>query len=89
MCKALDFERFRSAVKWRMMNEGPVGATALVEAKGVARNGRPHDQRDAHIFSSREEKIASVHELFDTRLTDDALGSSGKPHYACLGPFAF
>lgn len=89
MCEALDFERFRFAVKWRMMNDGPEGATALMEAKGLARNGQRYDQRDAHIFSFRGEKIASVHELFDTRLTDDALESSGKPHYACDGPFAF
>jgi ketosteroid isomerase-like protein len=83
--EALDFEQFRFAVKWRVMNEGPDGATAIMEANGVARNG----QRYAHIFSFREGKISSVHEFFDTQLAHDALGFSGKPQFASDGPFEF
>lgn len=85
----LDFEKFRFAVKWRVMNDGPDGATAIMEASGMTRSGRRYDQRYAHIFSFREGKIASVHEFFDTALANDALGFTEKPRFATDGPFQF
>ncbi|MEO9635491.1 MAG: nuclear transport factor 2 family protein [Parasphingorhabdus sp.] len=87
--EALDFEQFQFAVKWRVMNDGPDGATAIMEAKGVARNGQRYDQRYAHIFSFRNGKIASVHEFFDTQLANDALGFSGKSQFETDGSFEF
>lgn len=87
--QALDFERFQFAAKWRVMNDGPDGATAIIEAKGIARNEQRYDQRYVHIFSFREGKIASVHEFFDTQLANDALGFSGKPRFKTDGPFEF
>ncbi|MEQ8742088.1 nuclear transport factor 2 family protein [Parasphingorhabdus sp.] len=85
----LDFEKFRFAVKWRVMNDGPDGATAIMEASGMTRSGQRYDQRYAHIFSFREGKIASVHEFFDTALANDALGFTEKPRFATDGPFQF
>lgn len=85
----LDFEKFRFAVKWRVMNDGPDGATAIMEASGMTRSGKRYDQRYAHIFSFREGKIASVHEFFDTALANDALGFTEKPRLANDGPFQF
>lgn len=87
--EALDFEQFRFAEKWRVMNDGPDGATAIMEARGVSRNGQRYDQRYVHIFSFREGKIASVHEFFDTQLANDALGFSEKPRFETDGPFEF
>jgi len=87
--EALDFDQFQFAAKWRMMNDGPDGATAIMEANGVARNGQRYDQRYVHIFSFREGKIASVHEFFDTQLANDALGFSAKPRFETDGPFEF
>ena len=85
----LDFEKFRFAVKWRVMNDGPDGAPAIMEASGMTRSGQRYDQRYAHIFSFREGKIASVHEFFDTALANDALGFTEKPRFATDGPFRF
>ena len=46
--ESLDFERFRFAAKWKVMNEGPDGATAIMEAEGVARKrGQKRRWRDA------------------------------------------
>lgn len=87
--EALDFEQFRFATKWRMMNDGPDGATAIMEAQGIARNGQRYDQRYVHIFSFRDGKIASVHEFFDTQLANDALGFAGKARFETDGPFEF
>ncbi|WP_339824946.1 nuclear transport factor 2 family protein [uncultured Parasphingorhabdus sp.] len=86
---ALDFDRFQFAVKWRVMNESPDSATAIMEAKGLARNGQRYDQRYVHIFAFRDGKIASVHEFFDTQLANDALGFNGMPPYENDGPFEF
>jgi len=87
--EALDFEQFQFAAKWRVMNDGPDGATAIMEAKGLSRNGQRYDQRYVHIFSFREGKIASVHEFFDTQLANDALGFSEQPRFETDGPFEF
>lgn len=70
---ALDFARFRFASKWQIMNEGPDGITAIMEAEGFALNGQRYDQRYVHIFTFRDGKIASVHEFFDTQLANDSL----------------
>lgn len=75
---ALDFEQFQFAKNWKIMNEGPGGITAIMEANGVAKNGKRYDQRYAHIFSFRDGKIASVHEFFDTQLANESLGLTGK-----------
>lgn len=75
---ALDFEQFQFANNWKIMNEGPDGITAIMEAKGVAKNGKRYDQRYAHIFSFRDGKIASVHEFFDTQLANESLEFTGK-----------
>jgi len=87
--EALDFECFRFAEKWRVMNDSPEGATAIMEARGIARNGQRYDQRYVHIFSFCDGKIVSVHEFFDTQLANDALGFSGKPKFETDGPFEF
>ena len=84
---ALDFENFQFATNWKIMNEGPDGATAIMEAKGFARNGQPYDQRYAHIFTFRDGKIASVHEFFDTQLANDSLEFIGKPRCKTDGDF--
>ena len=47
---ALDFEDFHFAVKWKIMNENVDGATAIMEARGKAKNGQRYDQRYAHIL---------------------------------------
>jgi ketosteroid isomerase-like protein len=87
--EALDFERFRFAEKWRIMNDSPEGATTIMEARGFTRNGQRYDQRYVHIFSFRDGKIASVHEFFDTQLANDALGFTGKPAFDTDGSFEF
>jgi ketosteroid isomerase-like protein len=87
--ESLDFERFRFAAKWKVMNEGPDGATAIMEAEGVARNGLRYDQRYAHIFSFRDGKITSVYEFFDTQLANDSLDFHKKPRFQTDGKFEF
>ncbi|MEP2103662.1 MAG: nuclear transport factor 2 family protein [Parasphingorhabdus sp.] len=84
---ALDFEQFQFAQNWKIMNEGPDGITAIMEANGVARNGKRYDQRYAHIFSFRDGKIASVHEFFDTHLANESLEFTGKPPCQTDGNF--
>ncbi|MEP3225924.1 MAG: nuclear transport factor 2 family protein [Parasphingorhabdus sp.] len=84
---ALDFDQFQFAQNWKIMNEGPEGITAIMEAKGVAKNGKRYDQRYAHIFTFRDGKIASVHEFFDTQLANEALDFTGKPACQTDGPF--
>ncbi|MEO9600068.1 nuclear transport factor 2 family protein [Parasphingorhabdus sp.] len=86
---ALDFEQFQFAVKWRVMNDGPDGATAIMEAQGLTKNGQRYDQRYAHIFAFRDGKIASVHEFFDTQLANEALGFTTKPRFETDGAFEF
>ena len=84
---ALDFEQFQFADNWKIMNEGVDGATAIMEAKGVAKNGKRYDQRYAHIFTFRDGKIASVHEFFDTQLANESLGFNGKAQCETDGAF--
>ena len=86
---ALDFEDFQFAVKWKIMNESADGATAIMEARGKAKNGQRYDQRYAHIFSFRDGKIATVHEFFDTQLANDALGFADKQSFNTDGKFEF
>lgn len=86
---ALDFDDFQFAVKWQIMNESAEGATAIMEARGKAKNGQRYDQRYAHIFGFREGKIATVHEFFDTQLANDALGFAGKEKFETDGTFEF
>ena len=86
---ALDFEDFQFAVKWKIMNESADGATAIMEARGKAKNGQRYDQRYAHIFSFRDGKIATVHEFFDTQLANDALGFADKLSFNTDGKFEF
>lgn len=86
---ALDFEDFQFAVDWQVMNESVDGATAIMEARGKAKNGQRYDQRYAHIFGFKDGKIASVHEFFDTQLANDALGFANKPKFETDGPFTF
>lgn len=87
--EALDFEQFQFAKRWKVMNDGPEGITAIMEAEGMARNGMRYDQRYVHIFSFRDGKIASVHEFFDTELANDSLEFSGKPACPTDGKFIF
>lgn len=87
--EALDFENFQFAVKWKLMNESTDGATAIMEARGKAKNGQRYDQRYCHIFTFRDGKIATVHEFFDTQLANDALGFVGKPKFETDGKFEF
>ncbi len=87
--EALDFEQFQFAQKWKIMNDGPDGATAIMEAKGLAKNGKRYDQRYAHIFTFREGKIATVHEFFDTQLANESLDFSKKPNCKTDGDFTF
>lgn len=84
---ALDFEQFQFAKNWKIMNEGPDGVTAIMEAKGVAKNGKRYDQRYAHIFAFRDGKIASVHEFFDTQLANESLEFIGKAPCQTDGAF--
>lgn len=86
---ALDFTDFQFAVKWKIMHESPNGATAIMEAKGKAKNGQRYDQRYAHIFGFRDGKIATIHEFFDTQLANDALGFAGKSKFETDGKFDF
>lgn len=85
--EALDFEHFQFAKNWKIMTEGLDGITAIMEAEGIARNGKRYDQRYAHIFSFRDGKIASVHEFFDTHLANDSLEFSGKASCQTDGKF--
>lgn len=75
---ALDFKQFQFAKNWKIMNDGPDGVTAIMEANGVTKNGKRYDQRYAHIFSFRDGKIASVYEFFDTQLANESLEFTGK-----------
>ncbi len=84
---ALDFEQFQFAENWKIMNDGPDGTTAIMEARGVAKNGKRYDQRYAHIFTFRDGKIASVHEFFDTQLANESLDFIGKPPCQTDGDF--
>ena len=86
---ALDFENFQFAVKWKIMSTSPDGATAIMEARGKAKNGQRYDQRYCHIFSFRDGKIATVHEFFDTQLANDALGFADKAKFETDGEFEF
>lgn len=85
--EALDFEQFQFADNWKIMNDGPDGATAIMEAKGVTKNGKRYDQRYAHIFTFRDGKIATVHEFFDTQLANESLEFTGKPPCQTDGDF--
>ncbi|MEO9470234.1 nuclear transport factor 2 family protein [Parasphingorhabdus sp.] len=87
--EALDFEQFQFAKRWKVMNEGPEGIAAIMEAEGMARNGKRYDQRYVHIFTFRDGKIASVHEFFDTELANDSLAFSGKSPCSTDGKFVF
>ncbi|MEM8918407.1 MAG: nuclear transport factor 2 family protein [Pseudomonadota bacterium] len=86
---ALDFAHFRFASKWQVMNEGPDGITAIMEADGVAKNGQRYDQRYVHIFTFRDGKIASVHEFFDTQLANDSLEFGKQEPVRTDGEFTF
>ncbi len=86
---ALDFEKFGFAKKWKIMGDDGNTVTAIMEADGIATNGKRYDQRYVHIFTFRDNKIATVHEFFDTQLANEALGFDGKPPCANNGDFSF
>ncbi|WP_108812488.1 nuclear transport factor 2 family protein [Sphingorhabdus sp. Alg231-15] len=86
---ALDFGQFQFASDWKIMNEGPDGITAIMEASGIAKNGKRYDQRYAHIFTFRDGKIATVHEFFDTQLANESLEFIGKPVCKNDGDFTY
>lgn len=86
--EALDFKQFQFAKNWKIMTEGDNSITAVMEAQGMAKNGRRYDQRYAHIFSFHDGKIASVHEFFDTQLANESLGFTGKAPCQTDGDFA-
>ncbi len=86
---ALDFDQFQFAKNWKIMNESTVGITAIMEAEGIAKNGKRYDQRYAHIFTFRDGKIASVHEFFDTHLANESLEFTGKDPCQTDGTFKF
>ncbi|QTD55364.1 nuclear transport factor 2 family protein [Parasphingorhabdus cellanae] len=85
--EALDFERFQFAKNWKIMTEGHDSITAIMEAEGVARNGKRYDQRYAHIFAFRDGKITSVHEFFDTQLANESLEFTDKDPCQTDGEF--
>lgn len=89
--KALDLERSRFAVKWKIMADDGTRVVTIMEADCHATNGVQYDQRYLHIFGFRDGMISEVWEFFDTDLANRALFTPEQavPRADGIGEFEF
>ncbi len=69
----LDFESFQFGKKWKIMCADEERVVGVMEADGLAKNGKRYNQRYCHIFTVTDGKISEVWEFFDSCLAETVL----------------